>query len=92
MTSEVFTVCQGLAFAGKEVGSTVKENHFRGLPCKQGRVDIAGGRQLKPAADAALHMAASQLSRKQVTETHLPVLHQLVCIVHISCGEENRIS
>ena len=34
----------------------------------------------------------SQLSRKQVTETHLPVLHHLVCTVHISCWEENRIS
>lgn len=64
MTSEVFAVCQGLAFAGKEVGSTVKENHFRGLPCKQGRVDIAGGRQLKPAADAALHMAAFSAFKK----------------------------
>ena len=28
----------------------------------------------------------SQLSRKQVTETHLPVLHQLVCIVHPGLG------
>lgn len=34
----------------------------------------------------------SQLSGKQVTETHLPVLHQLVCTVHISCWEENGIS
>lgn len=49
---------QGLAFVGKVVGSTVRENQFRGLPCKQGRADTAGGRQLKPAADAALHMAA----------------------------------
>lgn len=64
VTSEVFTVCHGLAFAGTEVGSTVKENHFRGLPCKQGRVDIAGGRQLKPAADAALHMAAFSAFKK----------------------------
>ena len=35
---------------------------------------------------------SSQLSRKQVSETHLPILPQLVCTVHISCWEENRIS
>lgn len=64
MTSEVFTECQGLAFVGKVVGSTVKENHFRGLPCRQGRVDTAGGRQLKPAADSALHMAAFSAFKK----------------------------
>lgn len=34
----------------------------------------------------------SQLSGKQVSETHLPVFPQLLCTVHISCWEENRIS
>lgn len=64
MTSEVFTECQGLAFVGRVVGSTVKENHFRGLPYGQGRVNTAGGRELKPAAEAALHMAAFSAFKK----------------------------
>lgn len=64
---------------------------LRGLLCKPCRATLLATGSYSLQQMLLCIWLPSQLSKKQATETHLPILHQLVYTVHISCWEENRI-